>query len=253
MLLCGALLFLFQVAFLFGVGETDATLAALSILLVPTTTLVATAALGWEPLSLSSVHSWAKLLGIACACWGCALVVLRPTSAITRPDVLAATDNWSWGSAVLFMSGVGTAAFALSQRPLLHYHSADEVMAATYCVAAAASFVCCAAWAVLRPDPAVFSLNLHEAEALVFTVVFASCAAFVLFSYANSLLPATLVTLYGILQPLLTSCFAYATLGETPSPGTLCGALLIVLGLMLMTLGPTLTLTLTQARCAAPR
>ena len=57
--------------------------------------------------------------------------------------------------------------------------------------------------------------------------------AYCLFTYANQRLPATLLTLYGIVQPLLTSLMAYAVLGEAPRSGCLAGASLIVLGLVL--------------------
>ena len=70
---------------------------------------------------------------------------------------------------------------------------------------------------------------------------FVGVGAYCLFTYANQRLPATLLTLYGIVQPLLTSLMAYAVLGEAPRSGCLAGASLIVLGLVLTAVGTVAT------------
>ena len=254
LLLCGSVLFSFQVAFLLGVGGADATTAGLSILLVPLIALIGTACLGWEPLPLcrgsrrTLIASWAKLAGIACAFCGCAFLILSPAAHASvaedgaspqQPPQPPQRDDGTWavGCAVLFLSGVGTAVFVLAQRPLLERHAADVVMTACYGVAPAVAAGACAVWAVLvQPSPATFGLSVAEAQALAFTVVFASCAAFTLFTYANSVLPATVVTLYGILQPILSSILAVLLLGEPPSHGTMVGGPLVIVGLVVTTL-----------------
>ena len=200
LLLCGTILFFFQVAFLVGVGGADATTAGLSILLVPLIALIGTACLGWEPLPLcrgprsARIASWAKLAGIACAFLGCGFLICTPSAAHTAADGASPQQQqqqtnggaWALGCAVLFLSGVGTALFVLAQRPLLQTHAADVVMTACYAVASAVAAGACGVWAlVVRPSPATFGLSVAEAQALAFTVVFASCAAFTLFTYAN--------------------------------------------------------------------
>ena len=234
----GGCLFLFQLAFLFGVGLVSANAAGLSILLVPLTTLVLSAALGLEQIGVP------KLAGVACACAGCALVVLVGPTAEAATE--AADDagsghagsghaGWAQGCVLLLLSGVGTSIFVLGQRPLLDRFAELDVVAGCYSVAAVVALSALGAYkGLVRPD-ARLSVTPSEGLSLCLASVLVGVLAYSLFTYANRWLPATLVTLYGILQPLLTSLLAYTLLGETPSTGTLLGGALLVLGLLLTT------------------
>lgn len=54
--------------------------------------------------------------------------------------------------------------------------------------------------------------------------------------FVGSVLPATVVTLYGITQPIVSSILAVLFIGEPPSPGAMVGGPLVVLGLVITTL-----------------
>ena len=202
---CGMAMGAMQLTFLLGVRKVDATTASLSNLLIPILTLVTTGVLGWEPLPLCGARcsalcpSYTKVAGVLCACAGCAVLIYNPTGALDAPS--EGEMQYLVGCAFLLLSSCGSVAFVLTQKALLRRHGELEVLAAAY--------------------------------ALAFTVSFVGVGAYCLFTYANQRLPSTLLTLYGIVQPLLTSLMAYAVLGEAPRSGCLAGASLIVLGLVL--------------------
>ena len=93
----------------------------------------------------------------------------------------------------------------------------------------------CLLWLSVHPH-----LSLELTSGQLWTLLYAAClvgfAAYALFTFANSRLPATVCTLYGILQPLLTSAFAFAFEGEPPSAACYVGGPLILGGLVLTTL-----------------
>jgi drug/metabolite transporter (DMT)-like permease len=73
----------------------------------------------------------------------------------------------------------------------------------------------CLMWKLSHPMVELM-LSRGELWALAYTVGLVGVSAYSLFTFANGRLPATLLTLYGIVQPLLTSLLAFAVLGETP-------------------------------------
>ena len=128
---CGISLAAFQLSFLFGAARVDATTAGLSILLVPLLTLLATAAMGLEPLPLCNAPhhvlrtSYLKLAGVASACTGCAMLVLRPPSSTTQVEA----SEWLLGCAFLLLAAFGTVVFTLTQKPLLRRFGEVTVLA----------------------------------------------------------------------------------------------------------------------------
>ena len=111
------------------------------------------------------------------------------------------------GCGFLFAAASGTVAFILLQKPLLRRFDHLAVLAAAYGTASIIAAAVCAAWTLLfSPDGvAALALSANQTWALLYTVMLVGCAAYALFTLANARLPATVVTLYGILQPLLTS------------------------------------------------
>ena len=239
---CGMAMGAMQLTFLLGVRKVDATTASLSNLLIPILTLVTTGVLGWEPLPLCGARcsalcpSYTKVAGVLCACAGCAVLIYNPTGALDAPS--EGEMQYLVGCAFLLLSSCGSVAFVLTQKALLRRHGELEVLAAAYALACVSLVVACAAYYMAcKQAPAMalgrFTLGREELVALAFTVSFVGVGAYCLFTYANQRLPSTLLTLYGIVQPLLTSLMAYAVLGEAPRSACLAGASLIVLGLML--------------------
>ena len=244
---CGTALGGMQLLFLFGVARVEASIAGLSNLLIPVLTLIATAALGWEPLPL--VHapaaqlrtSYIKVAGVACACAGCAVLVLMPGAGSGETESsrrqLATTADAAVGGGFLLLSACGGVVFTLSQKPLLRRFGEIDTLAACYTVATAVAVAVCAVRAALFPpaSPVRLTLRADEAIALLYTVGLVGVGAYSLFTYANARLPATVVTLYGITQPLLTGLLAVAILHEPIAQGTLAGGPLLVLGPVLTT------------------
>ena len=235
---CGTALAAFQLSFLFGVSKVNANTAGLSILLVPVLVLVATAMLGWEPLPLVNAPcstlraSYAKICGVACACAGCAVLVLQPSGPPSTGD------DWATGCSFLLVSALGTVIFTLTEKTLLRRFGEVEVIAAAYAVASLCAATLCAISLLRDPPSAIARMRLGTGElwALLYTVLFVGVIAYTLFTFANVRLPATLVTLYGILQPVLTGLLAFAFLGESPTNASLVGGPLIMLGLVVSTL-----------------
>lgn len=234
---CGGCLASFQLLYLFGVGGVDANTAGLSNLLIPVLALAASALLGWEPLPLCRGSpralraSYAKLAGVGCSCAGCAILVLKPDAPLASPSL----GGYAAGCLCLLLSAAGAVAFTLLQKPLLHRFAELDVLAGCYAVAALVAAAICAVWQRVA-RPAALTLGRDELGALAYAVGLVGIVAYSAFTFANSRLPASLLTLYGILQPLCTSCLAFALLGETPNRAVLLGGPLIVLGLCIATL-----------------
>ena len=70
---------------------------------------------------------------------------------------------------------------------------------------------------------------------LVYAVIVCSAYPYAAMTWANTQLDASVITLYGALQPLATALGAWATFGTVLQPLAAAGGALIIVGLLLST------------------
>jgi drug/metabolite transporter (DMT)-like permease len=226
-----------QLFYILGLSQTSANEGAMFQPLTPVLVLVLAAALGLERLHLwpaagCTAHvrvSWQKLCGVVTAVGGCAVVVLASSSTHEaasgdeQPDALI-------GAIYLFISDLGAATFILSQKPLLRTYEPAVVVAGAYGVGAVCMALTAAAWK--GAEPATWHVSQTEACVLVFLVLVCGALDYALLTWANKHLDATIVAMYGILQPLATALIAFALLGESLSPLSALGGGAVVAGMV---------------------
>merc|ERR1712183_269689 len=78
-----------------------------------------------------------------------------------------------------------------------------------------------------------FSLSLHDAEIVVYTAAVGSALNYALITWANTGLDASVVSAYGVLQPVFTAILAYAAFREVPTVGEIAGGAPCIVGLLL--------------------
>jgi drug/metabolite transporter (DMT)-like permease len=238
--------------FIFGVkwvSQADA--AAVGTLMQPclpvVTTLLAVL-LGFER------SNPAKLGGIAVAIAGSVLVVaLGQLDAGPRADGSGSAGEADGARQKrLLLQGTGTllcqafcnAAYILLQRKLLQPPRSFPVLtltAAGFAVAAACMTVFSAVtpgWHRRSPSAGPGGWDLPTAAWLpiAYWVFAGSCVAYSCCSFANSVLPASVVAAYTCLQPLVGVVFSWFLLGERLAWRDL-GGVLIIAGLLLTSLG----------------
>jgi len=130
---------------------------------------------------------------------------------------------------LVLLSALATAAyFIASKRPLRHY-SALEFTA--YAIWAGTVPMLFFAPGLVRQFPvAAPSATL----AVVYLGVFPAAVAYVLWSYALSRMPASLLSTFLYLSPVLAMFIAWVWIGEVPAPLTIIGGLVAIVGVVIV-------------------
>mmetsp|Transcript_29389 Transcript_29389/g.48727 ORF Transcript_29389/g.48727 Transcript_29389/m.48727 type:complete len:337 (+) Transcript_29389:202-1212(+) len=227
-----------QFFFILGLRAASADSAALIQSLTPVITLLVGAALGIERFDLcaseSSVWraSWSKAIGVVVSVAGCVLFSIHAESANSSPLS---------GMLYLLLSDFGCAAFILTQKPLFAAgYSSLYIITVAYTVGAACMAV---AAAIIRPPLAAWAISADEVLLITFVILVCGAADYAILTWSNSRLEAVIVSLYGILQPLVTALLSFIIQGETVASLALVGGAFVLLGLILTSLaGPIPTL-----------
>lgn len=84
---------------------------------------------------------------------------------------------------------------------------------------------------LLTPHKSVFTISLPAIGAIVFLAIFCSIVAYLIYNIALEKMGATNVAVYIYFVPLSTIVFAYLILGETLTPLTAIGGLMVLAGM----------------------
>lgn len=221
-----------QLCFIIGLNLTNADLASMYQPLAP----FLTAVLAVWPWHYEKV-SWRKMLGVIVGCSGVLMLVApavlgrldAPCSTLSDQPckgIPQSTTRYVLGNVCLALSAIFASVFFLLQKPLFQHYPPLMITTLGYSVALVAMFLTCTPklakaqiWQVTSPA---------EWGGVLYAAIVCSCMAYGLLTWANQFLDATVVSAYGILQPVVTGVLAYVVLHE-PLTWPQGGACVIIL------------------------
>lgn len=203
-LACGFCLFANQLAFIVGLKISNAITASAWQPSQPVFTAGLAILLGWE------VATWRKLAGIACASGG---AVFMAVYGATHGQPGAAA-----GSVLFAINCLGTSCYILASKPLLASYRAISVTGWSYICC---SFMMAVAAAVVNGVPSLTAFVCHDEDAaavaacvgakwgvnpgmawpLAYWILFSSCGAYALMTWANIYVDGSIVSAYTAIQP----------------------------------------------------
>ena len=89
-------------------------------------------------------------------------------------------------------------------------------------------------WRCFKQQDAVPPACLHATFAVIYLGIFPAAIAYVLWNYALARMPASLLSSFLYLSPVLASLIAWVWLGEVPALLTLVGGAIAILGVILV-------------------
>jgi len=204
-----------QVFFVAGISRTSVGHSALMIGLTPVMVLVIAAAAGMERIT------GRKLLGMTIAVLGVAVLHLSPAK---TAGASFAGDVW------VLLAALAFAVFTVGGKGVAKRHDSLTVNTFAYLggALALAPLTVYHGWGFPYA-----SLSWQAWVALVYMAAFSSVLCYMIFYYALTHIPASRVSAFSYLQPLLATLMAAPLLGENISGGLAAGGALILAGVYL--------------------
>jgi len=215
-LACGFFGIYAQLAFIVGLALTNANLAALFQPAAPVLTVMLAVLTGAEGFSL------AKALAITLALAG----------AILTCDLAHASTPSLLGVACFVTNLLGISIW-LSIQKLVLLRGVPYLPLIVLTYASGALFVAITAVAAFAGTSGVWELNVPEACALGYAVLFASAFCYWLMAWAANYLDPSYISLWQVMQPITSGVLCFTFLDERMTPLQIGGGLLICLGLVI--------------------
>lgn len=219
-----------QLLFVLGDRWSSPDLAAFYQPVTPCLTVAAALLLGMEAFSLF------RVIGILIAGFGVLLISLAtsPSSDASAGQHPLLANFVLLGNNICAMSGV------LLQKPLNGHYSALMITAVAYaCAVGGLLVVSITVFGAGGLEPSSFALDSHDAGLVIYVGVVCSALNYALITWANTVLEASIVSCYAVLQPVLTAVLAYMFLDEPPSGIVeVIGASLCIAGLVVTSVPP---------------
>ena len=204
-----------QFFYIMGVYYAGADISSVFQPAIPVWTALFAIVTGIEkPPTLRKLHGWAKVVGILVAVGG---AVTMLTERLTRGSSVTYSDKIIFGIVFLFANTICMAIFILIQKRYIFERSERwakypvSVTAWCYCFGALcmglASFyyvIKCPHSGACQDDP--WFIPQEEAIPLVYAIFVASALCYMLITWGNMLVPASLVTAFWPLQVNINIC-----------------------------------------------
>lgn len=203
-----------QLFFVTGLSKTSVSHAALMIGLTPISVLTLAALAGQERLSLT------RLAGMAIALTGIAVLQFGPGS--------SKTGNL-WGDALVFCGGFVFAAFTVIGKATMGRVGGIVVNTFAY-VGTGLALLPMTLW--LSRDFAFQNVSTTAWASLLYMAFCPSVIGYLIYYHALARIPASKLSAFTYIQPLLATLMAIPTLGEHPTSSLLFGGVMIVAGVI---------------------
>jgi drug/metabolite transporter (DMT)-like permease len=205
-----------QVLFLLGYNRTSTTHAAIITGLLPLQVLTISALARIEEITRP------RVMGMLVALVGVAVLQLARGGGGHPPTLL--------GDALVFLSGTTFACFAVVGKRLTAKHGGLTVNTFAF-LGGGAVLLPVIAWQLRTFDLATVSLTGWAS--VLYMAIFPSAVAYVIFYYALTHLPASRVSAFGYLQPVMATILAVALMGDQITGTLLAGGSLVLTGVIL--------------------
>jgi drug/metabolite transporter (DMT)-like permease len=200
-----------QALFVVGIQRTTVAHAAIMIALTPMLVLVIAAIAGLERLNL------ARLLGMAVALAGVALL---------QSQSQAAGASLS-GDVLVLAAAISFSVFTVRSKAEIHRFGGVTVNTFAY-IGSAFLLMPVTAWLAAGFD--FGRVTWTGWTSLVFMALFPSVLCYLIYHYALTYIPASRVSAFAYLQPLIAILLAIPVLGEYPTSSLLIGGALVLAG-----------------------
>ena len=196
-------------------GEISVTAGAASLLIASTPALTALFAIIFLK---EKMNKWGWV-GIATSFFGVFLVTLGEGHGL----------QFDFGAILILVAAVSTSAYFVFQKPLLEKY--DALPMTTYVICAGTLFML-----VFLPGlpQAILSAPFYSTLSVTYLGVFPGALAYVAWTQALSKAPASLVSSFLYLSPVLAILIAWVLLNEIPSLVSLAGGGFSILGVMIV-------------------
>lgn len=203
----------YHVALTFGEVSVTAGAASLLVASVPIITAILSTAFLGERLSR---WGWG---GTLISFGGVALIVVGEGQGV----------RFEPGALLIVLAALGTGSYFVLQKPLLRRYSALQLV--TWCI-----WVGTGCMLVFLPGLGVAVRTAAPAAtlAIIYMGIFPAALAYVLWSYALSKAPASIVSSFIYVSPVLATLIAWVWLGEVPGILSVAGGVVVLAGVVVV-------------------
>lgn len=224
-----------QLPYILGIYYTSANIASIFQPSIPVWTAIIAVITRMEPLPpLKKTHGWAKILGILLATAGAVTMVLDKV----RSEKGGMKSSYGLGYIFLIINTLCSAIYILLQKKLI-FNKVDSPWKQKPFTLTAWSYLFGTIFMALSSLYYVFTNQLEkftyfpeeEIYPIIYAVFVASSLCYMLITWCNMQISATVVTATWPLQVLFCAALSYAILDEVLTTLEYIGALLIISGL----------------------
>ncbi len=201
-----------QLFFVIGISRTSVAHAAIMIGMTPILVLVIASAIGQESISVT------KLIGMAVALAGVVALQFAPSNG---------TGTSFAGDFFIFLASFTFALFTVMGKRVASTFGSITVNTFAY-VGGGATLLPVTLWQAYGFP--FRHVSWAAWASIVYMAAFPSVLCYIIYYYALSYIPASRVSAFSYLQPLLATVMAIPLLGETPTMSLVMGGSLVLLG-----------------------
>ncbi len=209
-----------QFLFLYAIGYTTASNAALLYAATPMAVLI------FSRILLKELITWKKVLGVATAFTGIAIVIFEKG--------LDFKSEFTYGNILIFIGMLSWALYTIYGKPLIMKYGALHVTAVTM-IFGTILFLPLGLYSTIQFP--FSSLSLVHWEGVFYLAVGTSIFGYFLWYYALGRIEASKVAIFANGQPIMTTLLAVLFLGQAVSVNFIIGGIITIAGVILTQFG----------------